>query len=384
MIGLCLVCQSTPALAQTRLDTLRTNSRALLIRDGLSRFDWWVEPGPQPDTYHTNFPLVGGAVTFYAERDSLTVLVRPGEHRDFIVRVRDSIDVVTRVSATAAYPRPRIVSGDTLAVQIVPFTVRDNRIYVDGTINGSGPLVMQFDLGADGLNFNKDKLAKAPNIPWEATDVLVNSEGRNTVPSSRQVTIRLGAMEWTGQAIVQTGNMKGYEDAIFGNSLFRDRVVEIDYDRQVLRIHPTMPPIGAAFVRHPLALDNGVRPLIQGDLLVDGEHITEWYLFDTGHSGTLLVSARQNRDHKLSARLGAWFGFGSRRLFKARGFRIGDVELPPAMAVLERKHDVHQGAKYGGILGNAWLRRFNVILDNRQGALWLAPTREAKGEVARR
>ncbi|MCU0647434.1 MAG: hypothetical protein MUF00_05535, partial [Gemmatimonadaceae bacterium] len=101
-------------------------------------------------------------------------------------------------------------------------------------------------------------------------------------------------------------------------------------------------------------------------------------------TGTLVVSARQNRDHRLGARLGARFGFGGRRLFKARGFRIGDVELPAAMAVVERKRDVAQGADYGGFLGNAWLRRFNVILDNRQGVLWLAPTREAMGEVARR
>ncbi len=383
-VGLFLMCQSASAGAQARLDTLRTNSRAMHLRDGLSRSDWWVEPGAQPDTYYLNFPLAGGSVTFYAERDSLTVHVRPGESRDFVVRLRDSIDVVTRVSATATYPTPRIVTGETLAVQVVPFTMRDSRIYVEGTINGSGPLLMQFDLGAGGLNFNKHKLAKAPTIPWTTTDVLINSDGRNTVPSSRAVTIRIGAMEWTGQSIVQTGNMKGYEDAIFGNSLFRDRVVEIDYDQRQLRIHPRTPPIGAAFVKHALAFDNSVLPMIQGDLLVDGQRITEWYLFDTGHAGTLLVSARQNRDHDLARRLGARFGFGGRRLFKARGFRIGDVELPAAIAVVERKDDVSQGAKYGGYLGNAWLRRFNVILDNRQGALWLAPTREAQAEAAGR
>ncbi|MCU0648032.1 MAG: hypothetical protein MUF00_08555, partial [Gemmatimonadaceae bacterium] len=202
LAGFVLVCQSAPVLAQVRLDTLRTNSRAMHLRDGASRSDWWVEPGPQADTYHLNFPLAGGTVTFYAERDSLTVHVPPGESRDFIVRLRDSIDVLTRVSATANYPRPRIVAGDTMAVQEVPFTIRDNRIYVEGTINGSGPLVLQFDLGAGGLNFNKHHLGKAPSIPWDATDVLKNSEGRNTVPSSRKVTIRIGAMEWTGQTIV--------------------------------------------------------------------------------------------------------------------------------------------------------------------------------------
>ena len=379
-IGLLLLCHAFSAVAQTRPDTLRATSRALRIRDGVSHADWWVEPGPTPDTYHINFPLVGGPVTFYAERDSLTVSVRPGEHRDFIVRVRDSINVVTRVSAVPSYPRPRIVNGDSLSVQVVPFTMRDNRIYVVGTINGSGPLHMQFDLGAGALNFNKDHVDKAPGIRWDATDVLVNSDGRNTVPSSQQVSIRIGSMEWSGQRIAQTGNMKGYEDVIFGNSLFRDRVVEIDYDHQQLRIHPTTPPIGADFVRHALALDNGVRPLIQADLRVEQQHIREWYLFDTGHSGALLVSARQNREHDLSARLGAWFGLGSRRLFKARGFRIGNVELPPAMAVVERARDVNAGAMYGGFIGNAWLRRFNVILDNRQGALWLAPTQAVKAE----
>jgi hypothetical protein len=378
------LCHGAAMHSQPRLDTLRTDSRAMRLRDGLSRSDWWVEPGQQPDTYNLNFPLAGGTVTFYAERDSLTVHVRPGEHRDFIVRLRDSIDVLTRVSATVTYPRPRIVSGDSLAVQVVPFTIRDNRVYVEGTINGSGPLLMQFDLGAGGLNFNKHHLHKAQSIPWNATDMLQNSEGRNIVPSSRQVTLRIGTLEWTAQTIVQTGNMKGYEDAIFGNSLFRDRVVEIDYDRQQLRIHPHTPPIGEQFVRHPLAFYNSVLPMIEAELLVDGERIRDWYLFDTGHTGTLLVSARQNRDHRLAERLGAWFGFGGRRLFRAKGFRIGDVELPAAMAVVEKKDDVAQGADYGGYLGNAWLRRFNVILDNRQGTLWLAPIRDAQREMAER
>ncbi len=379
VMGMWLAGQSATVGAQSLRDTLRTNSRAMQIRDGYSRSDWWVEPGQQPDTYYTTFPLVGGRVTFYAERDSLTISVKPGEHRDFIVRLRDSVNVVTRVSATPTYPRARILAGDSMEVQVIPFTMRDNRIYVDGTINGSGPLRMQFDLGAGGLNFNRHSLAKAPSIPWDATDVLINSDGRNTVPSSKRVTIRIGAMEWSGQTIVQTGNMKGYEDAIFGNSLFRDRVVEIDYEKQQLRVHPRTPPIGPDFVQHSLAFDNGVLPLIEGELLVDGAWIRDWYLFDTGHTGPLVLSARQTRDHNLTSRLGARFGFGSRRMFRSRGFRIGAVELPSAMAVAEVRSDVTQGYKYG-FLGNAWLRRFNVILDNRQGAIWLAPTREARAD----
>lgn len=347
------------------------------VLDGHSRMDWWVDPTSEPDTYHMAFPLVGGVVTFISDRDTLTVTVTPGEHRDFMVRLTDGTQCLTRVSAVPTYPRPRVISGDSMAVQVIPFTMRDNRIYVQGSINGSAPLLMQLDLGASGTNVSKGSRGKA-SITWDASDMLVNSDGRNTVPASTRNTIRIGALEWTNQRIVQTDNMERYEDAIFGNSLFRDRVVEIDHDRMQLRVHVVPPAIPSSYTQHALALDGGIRPMIQGDLLVDTVRLTEWYLFDTGLTSTLRVSARQNRERQLASRLGAWFGFGGRKLFRARGFRVGGMEMPAGMAVLETYDDVNRGIVAGGAIGNAWLRRFNVLLDNRRGAIWLAPTRNVQ------
>jgi hypothetical protein len=368
--------------AQSAMQVLRTGTRAMRINDGHSRTDWWVDPSSQPDTYNVAFPLVGGEVTFISDVDSITVSVKPGEYRDFIVRLRDSIDCVTRVSAVPSYARPRVVRGDSLAVQVIPFTVRDNRIYVEGSINGSQPLLMQFDLAAGGTNFSKRSRGKAP-IEWDASDLLVNSDGRNTVPSSTRNTIRIGALEWTAQRIVQTENMERYEDVIIGNSLFRDRIVEVDYDRQQMRVHAVAPVVPSTFTHYSLALDGGVRPLIQAELLVDQDRIVDWYLFDTGLTGSLVLSARQNRDHKLASRLGAWFGLGGRKIFRARGFRIGGAEMPTAMATVETYSDVNRGLAYG-VIGNAWLRRFNVVLDNQRGVMWLGPTRETQAELGSR
>jgi hypothetical protein len=381
--GMLAVSSAAPVVAQSTLPVLRSGTRAMLVRDGHSRTDWWVDPSSQPDTYHLTFPLAGGTVTFVSDVDSMQVTVKAGEYRDFVVRVGDSITCVTRVSAVPTYARPRVLQGDTLAVQVIPFTIRDHRIYVEGSINGSPPLQMQYDLGAGGTNFSKRSRSKAP-ITWDASDVLVNSDGRNTVPSSTRNVIRIGNLEWRAQRLVQTDNMERYEDVIIGNSLFRDRIVEIDYDRQQMRVHAVPPSIPASFTRHELALDGGVRPLIQAELLVDSARIRSWYLFDTGLSGTLVLSARQNQQHQLTRRLGAWFGFGGRRMFRARGFRVGQFEMPTAMAAVETASDVNRGLAYGGVIGNAWLRRLNVILDNQRGAIWLAPTRAAQGDPAAR
>jgi hypothetical protein len=377
-----LACHSAPTVAQARRDTLRANSRAMRISDGHSTTDWWVEPGPQPDTYHTAFPLMGGTVTFVSDLDSLTLAVKPGEVRDFIVRLHDSVSVVTRISAVSTFARPRILAGDSMATQTIPFTIRRNRIYIEGSINGSAPLQIQFDLGTTGSVYNAQSLGRAP-ITWDESDVLHNSDGRNAVPASRQNTIRIGNMEWRGQRLVQARNMERYEDLIVGNSLFRDRIVEIDYDRSQLRVHAVSAPGTTGFMRQSLALHLNVIPLIEAELLVDGTRIKQWYMFDTGHSGPLLLSARQNREHQLASRLGAWFGFGGRKTFRARGFRIGGLEMPAATAVVETYSDVNRGKSHG-LLGNAWLRHFNVILDNRQGAIWLAPTRDARAATASR
>lgn len=371
------LCVTVPVWAQVPLEVLQGGSRAMRVLDGHSRMDWWVDPSSQPDTYQMAFPLVGGAVTFISDRDTLTVSVKPGEYRDFMVRLTDGTTCLTRVSAVPAYARPHVVSGDSLAVQVIPFTMRGHRIYVQGSINGSAPLRMQVDLGAGAVNFNKQSRGKAP-ISWDTSDDLVNSDGRHTVPASARNTIRIGALEWTSQRVVQTQNMERDEDVIFGNSLFRDRVVEIDYDRRELRLHAMPPTIPPSFTRYDLALDGGVRPLIQAELLVDGTRLKDWYLFDTGLTSTLRLSARQNREQRLAERLGAWLGFGGRKIFRARGFVVGGMEMPAGMAVVETYDDVNKGLVVGGAIGNAWLRRFNVILDNRRGAIWLEPTRDVR------
>jgi hypothetical protein len=175
--------------------------------------------------------------------------------------------------------------------------------------------------------------------------------------------------------------MSSWEDVIIGNGLFRDFVIEIDYDRSELRLRRTLPPVPASYQRLPMVLD-GVRPLVQATLTVDSSHIRDWYEFDTGHSSTLLLSARQNRAHNLRARLGAWMGFGARKFVRVRDFHVGHFRMPSAMAVLETHTNVDNGHRYG-LLGNAWLRQFNAIIDNHSGHLYLAPN-TSTGNVTER
>jgi hypothetical protein len=100
------------------------------------------------------------------------------------------------------------------------------------------------------------------------------------VPSSSRNTIEIAGLRWDDVPVAVADNMTRREDVIVGNTLFQDRVLEIDYDRMVLVIHGTLPdPSG--WQRADMCLD-GVVPFIRGTLEAEGLTQSGWFLLDTG------------------------------------------------------------------------------------------------------
>ena len=365
-----VACAVAPALrAQRDLPILRANSRALTIRDGISVVVGRVEPDAKPDVYRVTYPRTTSKVTYISDVDSITFTVKPGDLKNFVILLEGKIACPNQISAVAAFNAPRVLTGDSSDVQIIPFTLRDNRIYVRGTINASAPLLMQFDLGASGSVINHTSTARAP-VTFDTHDLLMNSDGQQRARTSSNNVLTIGNLQWAHERFAETKNMSSWEDVIVGNALFRDYVVEINHDARELRLHRTLPSVAQRFVRLDMAMDNGVRPLVQADLRVNGDIFRDWYLFDTGQSGTLIISNRQNHRHDLRRKTGAWFGFGSRKVVRVQGFQIGGIEMPSTMATMENHANADKGLHYS-LLGNGWLKRFNALIDNQRGHLYL-------------
>lgn len=355
--------------AQSDPPVLRANSRALIIRDGQSTIEGWVEPAAKPDVYRVTYPRLISTVTYVSDIDSISFTVAPGETKDFVILLEGKTPCPNRISAVSAFSHPTVISGDSNAVQVIPFTMRKNRIYFRASINGSAPLNVQFDLGASGSVINHRAAARVP-MTFDAQDVLVNSDGRHAARASRSNRLTIGNLQWSAERFVETRNMSDWEDVIVGNSLFRDFIVEIDYGRSELRVHRTLPAVGPGYTKMDMAMDNGVRPLVLGELRVGEEVFRDWYLFDTGQSGTLIIGNRQNHRHRLRQRMGAWFGFGGRKLTRVSGFRVAGLEFPSTMATMENLAKPEDGLRYS-LIGNGWLRQFNAVIDNQRGHLYL-------------
>jgi hypothetical protein len=148
-----------------------------------------------------------------------------GETKDFIVLLNGKDSCYTQIAASHPHlTLPQQQTGN----DTIPFTLKDNRIYFKGKVNGSELLNIQFDLGVDAVNINNKSIDKI-NINFDKKGTLINSNGNNETRVSSKNEFELAGLKWKGIEIYETRNMKNYEDVIIGNSFFLDKVYKIDY-----------------------------------------------------------------------------------------------------------------------------------------------------------
>jgi hypothetical protein len=257
----------------------------------------------------------------------------------------------------------------------IPFTVGDNdKIYVQGRLNGGAPLSLQVDLGAGGALIKKASVPKG-NLTLDDSIALRNSDGVNVVPASRSNLLALDGVSWRGVYVTVADNMTRREDGIVGNSLFLDKVLEIDYDRMRLTIHDSLPDVSSGWTREDIVLD-GVVPFVRGRLNVAGSFRDGWFMLDTGAYTSILHSEGLSKATKLTVEM--------RRM-------AGPLGGSPAAPVIELAGRTFADVNYSvrpfdgdaatlGLLGNDLLKRFNLILDNQQGVAYFRPSRRATDE----
>ena len=357
--------------AQDALPVVRARTRVATITDGhhLKKNYWYVMPERKPDIYYVEVPLEPHKVTFTTDVEAITFDVSYGSRHPFIVRLEDGTEAHTELRAEfkdlLRHERPTTIGN----VDAIPFTLGDNdKIYLQGRVNGGPPLSLQFDFGAGGSVIKDTSVPKA-NMTFDGTITLRNSDGVNEVRSSSRNRLEIGGLVWRDVPFAVARNMTHREDAIVGNSLFRDKVVEIDYRRMTLVVHTARPPIGSEWRRQDMYLDGGTVPFTRGVLAVGGQSQAGWFLLDTGAYTSILNSPRLFNTTKIGGEL--------RRLLGPLG------GLPPEVTVSiagETVSDINYSTRrYDGdptslgVLGNDVLKRFDWIVDNRAGVVFLRP-----------
>ncbi len=285
---------------------------------------------------------------------------------DFVVLLNGKDSCFTRVSANyhdVSMPS-QIKPG--MQADTIPFIMRGSRPYVVGKVNGKSNIYMMLDLGAGITCVNVNSVKKA-GIQFDGKMTVTNTSGTNEEPKSTKTVLEIGNLKWKNVPVVQVRNLADEDDMIIGNSLFADAALEIDYDKKILIVHPQTIPVPESYTRHPVQYDQH-RPKIKIDLRIAGKTYSDWFLFDTGRDGTMLIGEDFTGEFDVWNNLETIFKFGTKKIVIIPEVKVGSLTFTEI--VTNANDPAHPNGKQS-LLGNELLRQYNLILDNRNGIMYL-------------
>lgn len=265
------------------------------------------------------------------------------------------------------------------AVTEVPFELgKDHRIYVQGTINGSRPLRFLVDTGASAM-------AVARHIQQDAKLIIddqsenTGSDGVTLLDYSTHNAVQIGGVQRPMGAVVIDYTGRPF-DAVLGWTFFQGKVLEIDYDRSLLRVHDDVPDL-AGYVRANVRWIDNI-PAIQVTLGNGSSTFAPRLTLDTGSNGNIDLSYAFGSAHRLQEAFPERLGTSQFSGSAGRKIRAVDVRVPVAsISTLQLKGPKasitvdDDGSTDDGTLGSEVLQQFNILLDARSGSIYLRPNR---------
>jgi Aspartyl protease/PDZ domain len=262
-------------------------------------------------------------------------------------------------------------------------------LYLQGKINGKATKDMILDSGAADV-FISESQAKILGLQSQGK---VNIPGRSkTIPTAYvpNVSIQLGSLTLKdpNSVVIPQAEVKGLEQyfgraisGIIGYELFEQLVVELDYQRQTLRLHrPQTYQYQGNGQRIPLVIE-GDRPYISATITPYGyPALPSKLMVDLGSNAALSLTAACGLDQRLIAaaprtlrrNLATIQGADEIVLARVQSLNIGSILLQQPTAILG-KAKAEDCDRLSGKMGYQILRQFKVILDYPHRQLILEP-----------
>ena len=282
------------------------------------------------------------------------------------------------------YTSARMVDHEPVGV--IPFSIaEDNRIYVTAFVNGSDSLNFLVDTGASSivLNTNSPKL-KGFIHDGETTQNL-GSTGENDIEYSNDNSVDIGTIHYDKARCAHIPYPPEYWDGVFGLNGLAAFNIEINYDDFKIYCY-AKEPLEINDLRHTVSIPFIYKynvPFIKLPVRINGILHNLTLEVDTGSDRVIDLNTPFVNKHRL---LGTQKPFAISHIASSDGGSgelknvffdeviVGPFIMPKVAgafstltAGMQSKEDID------GMIGNNFLKRFNMLIDFKSDILHLQP-----------
>jgi hypothetical protein len=275
------------------------------------------------------------------------------------------------------------MAARSLAAQAQPITIpftltADNVIKVRAVINGADTLDLMLHTAATGLMLTTQGVEKSPSVKFTGSDKVQSWGGESDSRASSGNRVEIGALAKAGITIFEDVNSGAGTDGKFGLDFFSGKIVEINFDRQLIVLYDRLPRKAKNYERLQMHGENG-NLTVAANCLIDGQTYTNQFLIHSGYAGGILLddafAARSHIDGKIKIN-------EESTLLDSFGHTIKVKKgLLPALSLGKLKLSGVPvgffagaiGQQHISIIGSGVLTRFNLIFDVVNNDLYLVP-----------
>ena len=346
------------SFGQKKLPVIKANSSKVAIKDGsyLDKNAWSLSPETKPDIYTADRSSKPKWVVFYTDIDSIKVKVKPGTIFDFIILLNGKDTCYTRIVSSKAYENDAVKS-ETFP-DTIPFILNNfDAIQVQSIVNNSDTLNLHFDLGTLDFRFTKPAFSK--------------------IRQKKIDKIQMGKCHWDAPNVQIANNASHGMDGRFGWRAFDGKIVEINYDKNILIVHSKLQKIEKGYVRSYIKFIQSLF-CIEAAIQIDQKNYIGNFLVDTGSDLAMVLDSawlmEQHFPENQKVIRKSSFSDGAGRKYETTIISIPQVSLNSfklknvPTSKLGFKSPVGSQINY---FGNELLKRFNMIIDLQNDSIYL-------------
>ena len=281
----------------------------------------------------------------------------------------------------------------------IPFTMLNNHILVNVTLNQSTPLTFVLDSGAAATVITETDKTNALKLP-KNKPITIGGAGSDEAPTAYiigDIHIQLGGFSISGLSIIYapTSAMpfrsvdETYFDGVLGADFFNCCLVEINHDAKTLTISKPDDNSRAYYrakqwqeINMPVE-DN--TPYFTTSIHDNEKLKTVKLMLDTGSTGTLTLFAENDRfalpDKTYLAKSTGIQG-DSQNLVGLLSHFSFDSTMFEQLPTYFRFDGSNSQTGSDGVLGNQILKRFNTVFDFSSERMWYQPSKQFTSSVS--
>ncbi len=261
----------------------------------------------------------------------------------------------------------------------IPFQLTAyNNISIKAILNEKDTVQLMFHTAANGITLTEASIQKIKSLKFEGNIDGIKSWGgqENSSRISNNNSLQIGKIKWTNLEIAENKNSGQDTDGKFGIDFFKDRVIAIDFDRNIITLDKKLPSKVKSYEKLKLVIEHD-NLFLTANCLINGVPYENKFLIHSGYAGAILFDDQFTAANKLGEQLkivsekSLKDSFGN--VLKTKNailpvLKIGNLKLT----------DVPVGFFEGAIgrqkmsmMGGEVLKRFNLIIDQQNGYVYL-------------